>query len=107
MASTIEIIRGLPGIAGIKYDPHDCQHGWTTVSVWLDLFSNWQLTVMWIQVETTYRAYQASAPAAGIRDSNVVMPHGRQKKAIYRGRIYFYGLGKELTLIAAPRWTAP
>ena len=51
--------------------------------------------------------YQASAPAAGIRDSNVVMPHGRQKKAIYRGRIYFYGLGKELTLIAAPRWTAP
>ena len=33
---------------------HYCQYGWTDVSVWLDLFSNRQLTVMWIQLETTY-----------------------------------------------------
>ena len=54
MASTIKIIRGLPGIVGIKFDPRYCQYGWTAVSVWLDLFSNRQLTVMWIQLETTY-----------------------------------------------------
>ena len=54
------------------YDPHYCQYGWTAVSVWLDLFSHRQLTVMWIQLETTYT--KQSAPAAGIQDSNVVMP---------------------------------
>ena len=35
------------------------------------------------------------------------MPTGRQKKATERGRINFYGLWEELTLIAAPGWAAP
>ena len=58
----------LRGIVGIEYDPHYCQYGWTAVSVWLDLFSNRQFTLMWIQLETTYT--KQSAPAAGIRDSH-------------------------------------
>ena len=47
-------VRGLPGIIGIEYDPHYCQYSRTAVSVWLDLISNRQLTVMWIQLETNY-----------------------------------------------------
>ena len=49
-----ETVRGLPGIVGIEYEPHYCQYGWTVVSVWLDLFSNRQLPVMCIQLETIY-----------------------------------------------------
>ena len=49
-----QTVRGLPGIVGIEYELHYSQYGWTAVSVWLDLISNRQLTVMWIQLETTY-----------------------------------------------------
>ena len=34
------VVRGLPGIVGIEYEPHYCQYGWTAVSVWLDLISS-------------------------------------------------------------------